>query len=71
MFDVDGAASSRQPLDSLWTGSRQPLDGLHVVGGVEAHSTVLPSLAPALLVLILQLLKLVSCNMNDVMIMTE
>ena len=42
---------------SVW-----PLDSLHVVGGVEAHAPVLPPFAPALLVLILQLLKLVSCN---------
>ena len=34
-----------------------PLDVLHVVGGVEPHPPVLAPLAPALLVLILKLLK--------------
>ena len=53
--------------DSVWWGLPPnpqvwPLDSLHVVGGVEAHAPVLPSLAPALLILILQLFKLIPCN---------
>ena len=41
-----------------------PLDSLHVVGGIETHAPVLSPLAPALLILVLQLLKLVPCNIN-------
>ena len=41
-----------------------PLDVLHVVGGVEPHPPVLAALAPALLVLVLKLLKLLACNIN-------
>ncbi len=41
-----------------------PLDSLNVVGGIETHAPVLPPLAPALLILVLQLLKLVPCNIN-------
>ena len=37
-----------------------PLDVLHVVGGVEPHPPVLAALAPALLVLVLKLLKLLA-----------
>ena len=53
--------------DSVWSGLAHnpqvwPLDSLHVVGGIEAHASVLPSLAPALLILVLQLFKLVPCN---------
>ena len=35
---------------------------LNIVSGIEPHPPVLPSLAPALLVLVLKLLKLVSCS---------
>ena len=35
-------------------------DGLHVVGGIQSHPPVLPTLAPALLVLLLQLLELIT-----------
>ena len=42
--------------------ARQPSDGLHIVGRVEPHPTVLPALTPALLVLVLQLLQLVPCK---------
>ena len=38
------------------------LDILHVVGRVEANPAILPPLAPALLILVLQLFKLVPCN---------
>ena len=47
---------------SLWqqTETLSDLDSLHVVGRVKSHPTVLASLAPALLVLILQLLELLT-----------
>ena len=38
-----------------------PLDVLHVVGGVEPHPPVLAALAPALLVLVLKLIKQIAC----------
>ena len=41
-----------------------PLDVLHVVGGVEPHPPVLAALAPALLVLVLKLLKLLAWNIQ-------
>ena len=39
---------------------RACLDSLHVVGGIEADPPVHPALAPALLILVLQLLELVA-----------
>ena len=38
------------------------LDILHVVSRIETHPAVLPSLAPALLILVLELLELLACN---------
>ena len=38
----------------------QSLDILHVVGRIETHPAILPSLAPPLLILVLQLLELLA-----------
>ena len=40
----------------------QSLDILHVVGRIETHPAILPSLAPPLLILVLQLLKRLAWN---------
>ena len=48
---------------ALDKGRQVSLGSLHVVSGVEAHAPILPPLAPALLILILELLKFVPCNM--------
>ena len=43
-------------------GSAELSERLNVVCGIETDPVVLPPLAPPLLVLVLKLLKLVSCN---------
>ena len=52
--------STETALSSVLVSLVTPLDILHVVSRVETHPTILPSLAPALLVLVLQLLELLA-----------
>ena len=52
--------STETALSSVLVSLVTPLDILHVVSRVETHPTILPSLTPALLVLVLQLLELLA-----------